>query len=189
MDTQTCRPGSACGFAFATIALAALMMMTTAPLARAQAPAGPPPPQPLEEVVVSAPEPRYVAPNTRDSIGRIWAPVLINGKGPYRLVLDTGASRSAVTQRVVDDAGLPLRAKPVKLRGVTGAAIVAAVRADTLAFGDLVVENAIMPVVADAFGGACAIASALRARAAHRCPRGSRWCRSNTRRTAACAFR
>jgi predicted aspartyl protease len=109
---------------------------------------------PLEEVVVSAPEPRYVAPTTRDQIGRIWAPVLINGKGPYRLVLDTGASRSAVTQRVVDDAGLPLRAKPVKLRGVTGAAIVPAVQAATLAFGELLIEDAIMPVVADAFGGA-----------------------------------
>jgi len=128
-------------------------MMTTAPVALAQAPVDPPP-LPLEEVVVSAPEPRYVAPNTRDSIGRIWAPVLINGKGPYRLVLDTGASRSAVIQRVVDDAGLPLRDKPVKLRGVTGSAIVAAVRADTLAFGDLVVENVTLPVVADAFGGA-----------------------------------
>jgi Aspartyl protease len=109
---------------------------------------------PVEEVVVSAPEPRYVAPTTRDQIGRIWAPVLINGKGPYRLVLDTGASRSAVTQRVVDDAGLPLRKKPVKLRGVTGAAIVAAVDARTLEFGDLLIENAVMPVVADAFGGA-----------------------------------
>ncbi|MGL6222448.1 MAG: aspartyl protease family protein [Steroidobacteraceae bacterium] len=128
-------------------------MMTTAPVARAQAPVDPPP-LPLEEVVVSAPEPRYVAPNTRDSIGRIWAPVLINGKGPYRLVLDTGASRSAVNQRVVDDAGLPLRDKPVKLRGVTGSAIVAAVRAETLAFGDLIVENVTLPVVADAFGGA-----------------------------------
>jgi hypothetical protein len=109
---------------------------------------------PIEEVVVSAPEPRYVAPTTRDQIGRIWAPVLINGKGPYRLVLDTGATRSAVTQRVVDDAGLRVRAKPVKLRGVTGAALVSAVDAETLAFGDLVVENAVMPIVVDAFGGA-----------------------------------
>ena len=119
-----------------------------------QAPAPTAPVPPLEEIVVSAPEPRYVAPNTRDRIGRIWAPVLINGKGPYRLVLDTGASRSAVTQRVVDDAGLKLRAKPVKLRGVTGTAIVGAVQAETLAFGELVVEDAIMPIVADAFGGA-----------------------------------
>jgi Aspartyl protease len=113
-----------------------------------------PDPQRVEEVVVSAPEPRYVAPTTRDRIGRIWAPVLINGKGPYRLVLDTGATRSAIIQRVADDAGLPLRAKPVRLRGVTGTAIVPAVLADTLEFGELVIENATLPVVADAFGGA-----------------------------------
>ena len=111
-------------------------------------------PAPLDEVVVSAPEPRYVAPTTRDRIGRIWAPVFINGKGPYRLVLDTGATRSAVIQHVVDDAALPLRAKPVRLRGVTGSAVVPAVHADTLAFGELVIENATLPIVADAFGGA-----------------------------------
>jgi predicted aspartyl protease len=108
----------------------------------------------LDEVVVSAPEPRYVAPTTRDRIGRIWAPVLINGKGPYRLVLDTGASRSAVIQHVVDDAGLPVRSRPMRLRGVTGSAIVPAVHVDTLQVGELVIENTTLPVVADAFGGA-----------------------------------
>src|SRR6188768_1470250 len=118
-----------------------------------QEPSAAPPPA-VDEVVVSAPEPRYVAPTTRDRIGRIWAPVLINGKGPFRLVLDTGASRSAVVQHVVDDAGLPVRSRPVRLRGVTGTAIVQAVRADTLAFGELVNEDVTLPIVADAFGGA-----------------------------------
>ena len=47
----------------------------------------------LEEIIVQTREPRYVAPTRRDRIGRIWAPVLIDGKGPYRLVLDTGATR------------------------------------------------------------------------------------------------
>jgi hypothetical protein len=41
----------------------------------------------LQEVIVTAPEPRYVAPTRRDRIGRIWAPVYINDKGPFRLVL------------------------------------------------------------------------------------------------------
>ena len=130
---------------------AAALLPCTHALAQAEPTA---PAATVEEVVVSAPEPRYVAPTTRDRIGRIWAPVLINGKGPYRLVLDTGASRSAVIQRVVDDAGLPVRSRPVRLRGVTGSAIVPAVHADTLEFGELVIENATLPVVADAFGGA-----------------------------------
>jgi predicted aspartyl protease len=137
-----------------TLALTAWVLVAPLPWSHALAQSGTPEPQRVEEVVVSAPEPRYVAPTTRDRIGRIWAPVLINGKGPYRLVLDTGATRSAIIQRVVDDARLPLRAKPVRLRGVTGSAIVQAVHADTLEFGELVIENATLPIVADAFGGA-----------------------------------
>jgi predicted aspartyl protease len=137
-----------------TLAFAVWVAAAALPSSHALAQAGAPDSQRIEEVVVSAPEPRYVAPTTRDRIGRIWAPVLINGKGPYRLVLDTGATRSAVIQRVVVDAGLPLRAKPVRLRGVTGSAIVPAVLADTLEFGELVIENVTLPVVADAFGGA-----------------------------------
>ena len=146
---RTCRQSSA-----PTLALALWVVVAPLSASHALAQAEAPEPQHIEEVVVSAPEPRYVAPTTRDRIGRIWAPVLINGKGPYRLVLDTGATRSAIIQRVVDDAGLPLRAKPVRLRGVTGSAIVPAVHADTLEFGELVIENATLPIVADAFGGA-----------------------------------
>jgi len=56
----------------------------------------------VPEIVVEAPEPRYVAPTLRDRIGRIWAPVRINGRGPFRLVVDTGSNRSAVTTSVVE---------------------------------------------------------------------------------------
>ena len=115
---------------------------------------GGPPLVAMDEVVVRALEPRYVAPTTRDRIGRIWAPVLINGEGPYRLVLDTGASRSAVTRRVAERLRVPIYVDSVKLRGVTGSSIASAIRAETLEFGDLMVENATMPIVADAFGGA-----------------------------------
>lgn len=120
---------------------------------RAQEPA-PAPQAPLEEVVVSAPEPRYVAPTTRDHIGRIWAPVLIDGHGPFRLVLDTGASRSALIPRVVEQLGLPLKARGAQVRGVTGSAIVPTVRVRTLEFGDLRVDDVTLPVVNDVFGGA-----------------------------------
>jgi predicted aspartyl protease len=118
----------------------------------AQTAAAPPPP--VEEVLVTAPEPRYVAATTRDRIGRIWAPVLINGRGPYRLVLDTGATRPALVQRVADELGLPAHWRPVKLRGVTGAATVPAVRVDSFEFGELLVARSTVPIVPDAFGGA-----------------------------------
>jgi predicted aspartyl protease len=119
-----------------------------APAPAAAVPAG------VEEVLVTAPEPRYVAPTTRDRIGRIWAPVMINGQGPYRLVLDTGASRSAVTRAVVDELGLPIKSNAVRLQGTTGSAVVDAVRVKTLEIGELLIEDTTMPIVADAFGGA-----------------------------------
>ena len=57
---------------------------------------GTPATEPPPEIVVEGAEPRFVARTTRDRIGRIWAPVTIDGKGPFRLVLDTGANHSAV---------------------------------------------------------------------------------------------
>ena len=74
-------------------------------------------PPAVEEVLVTAPEPRFVAPTTWDRIGRVWAPVMINGQGPFRLVLDTGASRSAITRAVVDELGLPIRPEPSGCKG------------------------------------------------------------------------
>lgn len=136
----------------AVVALLASLPATAQP--QAIDAAGPAAEPAVEEVLVTSPEPRYVAPTTRDRIGRIWAPVLINGQGPYRLVLDTGASRSALVQRVVDDLALPVQDNAVRLRGVTGTAIASAVRVDTLEFGELALGKSRLPVVADAFGGA-----------------------------------
>ncbi len=109
----------------------------------------------LQEIIVTGREPRYVAPTLRDRIGRIWAPVLINGRGPFRLVLDTGATHSGVTAPVADLLGIPVDASPpVLVHGVTGSGIVQTIRVDTLSVGDLDVNSQILPILADAFGGA-----------------------------------
>ena len=109
----------------------------------------------LAEILVEAREPRYVAPTRRDSIGRIWAPVYINGRGPFRMVLDTGASHSGVTAMVALALGIPTdRSPPVTLRGVTGSAIVPTIRVDTLSVGDVAVDSPMLPIVPDAMGGA-----------------------------------
>ncbi len=111
--------------------------------------------------MVEAPEPRYVSPTRRDQIGRIWAPVMINGHGPFRLVLDTGASHSAVTALVALALGIPTnQSPPVILRGVTGFATVPTIHVDTLTVGDLAVDSAILPIVPDALGGAQGILGA-----------------------------
>jgi predicted aspartyl protease len=109
----------------------------------------------LAEILVEAREPRYVAPTRRDQIGRIWAPVFINGRGPFRLVLDTGASHSGVTAMVALALGIPTdQSPPVTLRGVTGSAMVPTIRVDTLSVGDVAVDSPVLPIVPDAMGGA-----------------------------------
>ena len=115
-----------------------------------------PPAEPeISEVVVEAPEPRYAAPTLRDRIGRIWAPVVINGRGPYRLVLDTGATRSAVIQEVVNSLGIAgAQLASVRVTGVTGSAVVPMVPIRTMVVGDLSMDSTDLPVVADVFGGA-----------------------------------
>jgi predicted aspartyl protease len=118
-----------------------------------------PPPQTAAEqppeIVVEAPEPRFVAPTRRDKIGRIWAPVMINGRGPFRLVLDTGANHSGVTAQVAEALGItPDASRPVLLRGVTGIVAVPTIRVDSFAVGDVIVTPATLPIVTDALGGA-----------------------------------
>jgi len=122
---------------------------TPATLPSSSAPAAPP----IAEVAVTAPEPRYVAPTLRDRIGRIWAPVYLNGKGPYRLVLDTGASNSAVIAKVAEDLGLPPTGA-LLLHGVTGSATVPFVTVDTFVVGDMEAHSTMLPIVPDALGGA-----------------------------------
>jgi hypothetical protein len=134
--------------------LAPACLLLAAALVRGQ-PIDSPPMAPPEEIVVTTPEPRYVAPTRRDRIGRIWAPVYLNGEGPFRLVLDTGANRSAVIQSVADALGERARTtRTARLRGVTGTAIVPLIRVERMDIGDLVMEPAYLPVVQDVFGGA-----------------------------------
>ena len=133
-------------------------LLASALLPGARADGAEPPPEakaPAPEVVVQAPEPRYVAPTLRDRIGRIWAPVLINGRGPFRLVLDTGASDCAITAPVAAALGLaPESSHVVLLQGVAGSAIVPTVEVESLSVGDLDLTSATLPIVADALGGA-----------------------------------
>jgi len=132
--------------------------MASFAISAAEPPAVPPPtrpPEALSPVVVEAREPRFVAPTRRDKVGRIWAPVLINGLGPFRLVLDTGASGSAVNASVAQILGLkPDASQKVLLRGVTGIVAVPTIHVDSFVVGDVIVTPATLPIVSDALGGA-----------------------------------
>lgn len=107
-----------------------------------------------EEVIVAAPEPRYVARTLRDRIGRVWAPVFINGHGPFRLVLDTGANSTAITQAVALRVGAPILASTMRVLGVTGSSIVPSMHVESIEVGDLWLDRRRLAIVDDVFGGA-----------------------------------
>ncbi|MBV8402819.1 MAG: clan AA aspartic protease [Gammaproteobacteria bacterium] len=124
------------------------------PPAAAPAQALPSPAEQLDEVIVQTTEPRYVSPTRRDRIGRIWAPVLIDGKGPYRLVLDTGANRSAITVRAAQSLGGAPLARTTLVTGFTGTAMVPTLHVNSLEVGELLIGASDLPVLTDVFGGA-----------------------------------
>lgn len=109
----------------------------------------------LGHVDVVGEEPRYAASTRVYRIGRIWAPVAINGRGPFRLVLATGASHSALTPHLVEKLGIhgdP--AETVMLRGATGSVAVPMVPIQSLEVGELLIEPRHLAVIPDALDDA-----------------------------------
>jgi predicted aspartyl protease len=90
----------------------------------------------------------FASPTRLDRIGRVVAPVMINGRGPFRLVVDTGASHSTFSPRLVQQLGLTLAPDAtLRLNGVTGVADVPTVLVDRIEAGDVVFENTRAPVI------------------------------------------
>jgi predicted aspartyl protease len=100
--------------------------------------------------------PRYAIATTRDRGGRVLAPVYINGRGPFRFILDTGANRSAMSAATAESVGLVLEEGSVaSVHGITGSAVLPLVDVQSFRAGDLALEHQRMPVLpAAVFGGA-----------------------------------
>jgi predicted aspartyl protease len=131
---------------------------------------------PLDTVLPEAVEPGSIAPlgsdallfaspTTRDHIGRVVVPVMINGRGPFRFIVDTGANHSTISPGLARELGLkPAEVPSIILDGITGTAQVSFVTIDRLQAGDLTIESTALPVVwapvmagADGILGAAAI--------------------------------
>jgi predicted aspartyl protease len=92
--------------------------------------------------------PLYARPVDLDQAGRVLAEVKINGRGPYRFILDTGANRSALSPLVAEELGLvAVGASSVIVHGVTGSATLPIVDVANLQVGDVVLESIRMPVL------------------------------------------
>jgi predicted aspartyl protease len=90
----------------------------------------------------------FATPTTRDHIGRVVVPVMVNGQGPFRFIVDTGANRSTISPQLVRTLGLtPVVGSTVVVNGITGAAQTVYVMVDSLQAGDLLIDGTALPVV------------------------------------------
>jgi len=92
-------------------------------------------------------EPALAAgPIGNDRIGRMVAPVMVNGRGPYRFIIDTGANRSVVSEQLATQLGL----QPVgegTVHTVHGATQAQIVSVDSLTYGDLELPGSQLPML------------------------------------------
>lgn len=100
--------------------------------------------------------PVHAIPTTHDHAGRIVAPVRVNGQGPFRFVVDTGATHSVLSL----DLAHRLLLEPdktantsVTLSGVTGSTRAAVVTVQSLQVGDLLLKQRRVPVLDSVFAG------------------------------------
>lgn len=109
------------------------------------------PAAPADVVAQPAPDPNasvLALPTTHDHIGRVLVPVLINGQGPFRFIVDTGANHSTITPRLVRLLGLtPVATASVMVDGITGSARTTFVEVQQMQTGALQFGTTLLPVV------------------------------------------
>jgi predicted aspartyl protease len=90
----------------------------------------------------------FASPTRIDHIGRIIVPVMIDGEGPFRFIVDTGANYSTISPDLAARLGLQLTAESsILVNGITGTAQVPSVPILKLQAGDLLIANKRLPVV------------------------------------------
>jgi predicted aspartyl protease len=85
-------------------------------------------------------------PTARDSGGRVVAPVFVNGQGPYRFIVDTGANRSVISSTLATELGL-VSTSMGEVHSIADVAPAPLVNVDTIAFQGLRLSSAAVPVM------------------------------------------
>jgi predicted aspartyl protease len=88
-----------------------------------------------------------------DAAEHMTVPVMINGKGPFRFVVDTGADRSVLAEDVAVSLGL-VKGAEVSVQGVVRSVATRVVSISELSFGTLTRRNLHMPLLSRTYMGA-----------------------------------
>ena len=112
--------------------------------------------EPATQVQSEPEQTLYATPTRRDRVGRVLAPVEVNGQQSFRFIVDTGANRSAVSPRLVTALGLAtVPDARIGVHGVTGSAELPAVDLASLRAGEIDLGHVRAPVLSESvFAGA-----------------------------------
>ncbi|MEJ0059814.1 MAG: retropepsin-like aspartic protease [Terricaulis sp.] len=99
-------------------------------------------------IVADAENPAESAAGTTqtDRLGRVVAPVLVNGQGPFRFIVDTGANRSAISPDLARRLGL-LSAGFDQVHSIDSVSTAPMVALQSLRYGDLLLPTQTLPVL------------------------------------------
>ena len=90
--------------------------------------------------------PLYVVDAGIDESERMTVETMINGRGPYRFVVDSGADRSVVSEALAADLALP-RGRDVMVHGIGGSAVTPTAHIDQLVTGDARLAGVELPIL------------------------------------------
>ncbi len=90
---------------------------------------------------------------SRDEADRLTVPVMVDGKGPFAFVIDTGADRTVISRELAAQLALPA-GPPTAVHATSGVDIEQTARLDSLQIGRRVVRNVEAPLLAQADLGA-----------------------------------
>lgn len=126
--------------------LALGVWLALAPPAGARCIGAPAPDAAYEESLLAGEAGAAQAASRTDRTGRVVAPVTVNGRGPFRFIIDTGANRSVLSRQLADELGLaPFDEADVHtVHGVVSAPLV---QVEALRFGDLTLSSAPAPLL------------------------------------------
>jgi len=88
-------------------------------------------------------------PTAADRSGRILAQVFVNGRGPYRFMVDTGANHTALAASLLPELGISVDPdKNMTVLGINGSLTAPSVHLDSLDVGGLHMRDMQVPVLA-----------------------------------------
>lgn len=94
----------------------------------------------------AAPEDFALGSTRTDRLGRVVAPVSVNGQGPFRFIVDTGANRSAVSTELAGRLGLTPNGTD-NVHSVHGVSVAPIVSVDRLQYAGVSLNAAALPML------------------------------------------